>query len=131
MSNPDTNYDTRSVGVPYLRVPRIEIGYPPPGSGESPDVTLTQVWAVKMADNSIQVLRNLPPVAVINTPIDATSQTPIPLVDPDSGDALPQPTRDAIAAAITSGVVTMPIAMLVILAVARSVQTANNPAPGA
>lgn len=131
MSNPDTNYDTRSVGVPYLRVPRIEIGYPPPGSGESPDVTLHQVWAVKMADDSIQVLRNLPPEAVINTPIDATAQTPITLVDPDSGDALAQPTRDAIAAAITSGVVTMPIAMLVILAVARSIQTANNPAPGA
>lgn len=131
MTTPDTNYDTRTVGVPYLRVPRIEIGYPPPGSGESPDVTLTQVWAVKLANDGIQVLRNQPPVPVINTPIDATSQAPIPLVDPDSGEPLAQTTRDAIAGAIASGVVTMPIAMLVILAVARSIQTAHNPAPGA
>lgn len=128
MTTPATNYDTTNVGVPYLRVPRIEIGYPPPGSvGESPDVTLTQTWAVKMADDSIQVLRNAPPVPVINAAIDATSQAPIPLVDPDTGAALDAGTRAAIAGAITSGVVTMPIAMLVILAVARSIQTAHNP----
>lgn len=130
MSNPDTNYDTRSVGVPYLRVPRIEIGYPPPGSGESPDVTLHQVWAVKMANDAIQVLRNPPTLPVINTPIDPTSQSSIPLVDPDSGLPLSADMRAGIASAVNLGFVTMPIAMLVILAVARSIQTANNPAPG-
>ena len=124
-----TNYDTRAVGVPYVRVPRIEIGYPAPGSGSSPDVTLTQVIAVKLADNSIEVLDKSHPVPVINTPIDAASQTPIPLVDPDSGAPLAEATRAAIAGAITSGVVTMPIAMLVILAVARSIQVTNNPEP--
>jgi hypothetical protein len=126
-----TNYDTRAVGVPYLRVPRIEIGYPAPGSGSSPDVTLRQVWAVKLEGGAIEVLQTAPEVPVINAPVDATSQTPIPLVDPDSGLALDAGTRAAIAGAITSGVVTMPIAMLVILAVARSLQTAANPAPGA
>lgn len=127
----NTNYDTRQIGVPYLRVPRIEIGYPAPGSGSSPDVTLRQVWAVKLAGGAIEVLQTAPAVPVINAPIDAASQTPIPLVDPDSGLPLDAATRAAIAGAVTSGVVTMPIAMLVILAVARSLQTAANPAPGA
>jgi len=131
MSDLTTNYDTRTIGVPYLRVPRIEIGYPAPGSGSSPDVTLRQVWAVKLNSGAIEVLQAPPPVPVINAAVDATSQTPIPLVDPDSGQPLDAATREAIAGAVNAGVITMPIAMLVILAVARSLQTTANPAPAA
>lgn len=128
----NTNYDTTQVGVPYIRVPRIEIGYPPPGSDSSADVTLRQTWAVKLKDGTIL---EAPSVAldhpVINTPVDPTDATPVPLVDPDTGGELDAGLRAQIAGAISAGVVTLPIAMLVILAVARSIQKKTNPAPGA
>ena len=118
------NYDTRSVGVPYIRIDDIRIQYPPPGSTDLPAVTLDQAWAVKLASGQIvQISR----AGRIETPMDATDATPIPLIDPDSGEALPEAVRTQIAGAIAAGVVTRPIAMLVILAVARSLQP---PAPG-
>jgi hypothetical protein len=115
----DINYDTREVGVPYIRIDDIRIQYPPPGSGDMPSVRLQQQWAVKFASGQIRQFAAAP---TIETSVDATSQTPIPLVDPDSGAALDAGTRAAIAGAINAGVVTMPIAMLVILAIARSLQ---------
>lgn len=100
------NYDSSAVGVPYVRVPRLEIDY---SNNAFPKVTIQQSLAVKLADGSI---RELEPVPEIIATFDMATQgtTPIPLVDPTTGAPLGMNT-------------TLQQVMLSILAVVRKEQT--------
>ena len=116
-----SNYNSTSVGVPYVRAPRIDIHYPPPGSGDSPWARIEQAEAVKLADGSSRHLRDL---TALEPVFNLASQTVMPLVDPDTGAPLSQATRDAIAAGISAGGVTLQGVMLILLAVVRAEQNA-------
>lgn len=102
------NYDASQVGVPYVRVHRVDINYP--DSGLKPSATLHQSLAVKMADGKIRKLEDLPLIGV-EFDFAANGSDPIPLVSPDTGAALGPTT-------------TLNTVMLNILAVVRQAQLA-------
>jgi hypothetical protein len=113
------NYDSRTVGVPYVRASRLDIYYPPPNSTDTPRADIHQVWAVKLADQQIATLRQ---AETLQPNLDLASPAMIPLVDPDSGEPLSPAVAQQIGALIASGNVTMQAAMLIVLAVVRSLQ---------
>lgn len=78
------NYNSSQVGVPYIRVNKLEIEYPATGIVS---VKLSQSSAVKLADNSITEIL---PLAQISFELDmnVNGATPIPLVDPTTGAGL-------------------------------------------
>lgn len=79
------NYDSSNVGVPYVRVNRIEIFYPE--DSRTPSAIISQKLAVKMADGSIRSLEELPPINVtFDMLTDGT--VPVPLIDPTTGAPL-------------------------------------------
>lgn len=79
------NYDSSTVGVPYVRAHRIVIHYPIPSTGAPPSAEIEQSEAVKLADGTSRFLSN---IFTLNATFDLTDQTPIPLVDPTTGVAL-------------------------------------------
>ena len=103
------NYNASQVGVPYVRVSRIVIGYPD-SSGGLPSATLTQSMAVKMADGSTLHIGDMPS---ITTEFDlvANGMNPIPVVDQTTG-------------APTGATTSLDNAFGEILAVVRSIQNA-------
>jgi hypothetical protein len=114
------NYDARAVGVPYLRVRDLRIIHPPLGStAEAPRAIIGQRWAVKLADNTVAELGPGPDIEV---EMDLASPALMPLVDNDSGLPLSAEVRAQIAGAITAGVVTEGMVMLMVLASVRAKQ---------
>jgi len=79
------NYDSTSVGVPYVRAHRIEIFYPE--DSRYPSAIIGQKLAVKLADGSVRSLEDLPSLNV-TFDMAADGTTPIALVDPTTGNAL-------------------------------------------
>jgi len=105
-----TNYNSSSVGVPYVRANNITIQNPP---GSLPIVTISQSNAVKLADGSIVELGPAPSFSfALDLATNAT--TPIPLVDPTTGAALGANT-------------TLQAIMIGMLAVIRQQQVIVNP----
>lgn len=78
------NYDSSSVGVPYVRVPRLEIDYT---NNAFPKVTIQQSLAVKLADGSIRELEPVPEIIAVFD-MAADGNTPIPIPDPTTGNPL-------------------------------------------
>lgn len=115
------NYDSSQVGVPYVRAPKINITYPPPGSGAAPYATIEQTEAVKLADGTARQLDKLP---TIEATFDLTNQSAIALVDPDTGAALAPEVCAALGQLVASGNVNLPLVMLCLLAVVRREQLA-------
>lgn len=78
------NYDASQVGVPYIRIPEIGIVYTVDGKAL---VTAHQDLAVKLADNTLAVIKQLP---IITFTIDLATQgnDTVPLVSPSTGAAL-------------------------------------------
>jgi hypothetical protein len=114
------NYDARTVGEPYIRARHVSIEHPPLGSTtEQPRALIRQRWAVKLADGSVA---ELGPAPDIERTLNLTDQTPMPLVDNDSGEPLPLAVREQMAGAIMAGVVTEGIVMLCVLASVRAKQ---------
>jgi hypothetical protein len=74
------NYDSSAVGVPYVRVPLIEIKYPEPHTAH---VRVLEVEAVKLADGSIRELRQLGQIEWHIGPGDMGKVAQIP--HPDTG----------------------------------------------
>jgi hypothetical protein len=105
------NYDSSTVGLPYVRITNLVINYPDVAG--SPVAAICQSNAVTMADDTT---RNLDVLQSLVIPIDLTSDgsTPIPLVDPVTGAGLGTTT-------------TLDNVFLQILAVIRQAQVANNP----
>lgn len=79
------NYDASQVGVPYVRVNRITVNYPPAPS--LPNAVIEQSLAVKLADSSVRELESL---ATINVTLDMVNDgsTPIPLKSPENDSSL-------------------------------------------
>ena len=98
------NYDASEIGVPYVRVHRIEILYP--DKGQPPSVALEQSLAVKMADGSVRKLEDMP---TLTTSLDMAANASSPLVHPDTGLPIGPTTN-------------LQTVMLQILAVVRSIQ---------
>ena len=117
------NYDSSAVGVPYVRAPKINITYPPPGSGASPYATIEQSEAVKLADGTARTLGSL---STIEATFNLADQSPIALVDPDTGAALSPATCAALGQLVASGNVNLPLVMLCLLAVVRREQLARE-----
>ena len=105
------NYDASQVGVPYIRIPEVGIVYTVEGKAI---VTAFQDLAVKLLDNSLVVIKQLPPLSFT---IDLATQgsDTVPLVSPATGEAL-GPT------------VSNNMIMLSILAALRVAQLAQNSA---
>lgn len=102
------NYDASKVGVPYVRANRIVINYPP--APEMPNVVIEQSLAVKLADDSVRKLEDLPTINVtLDMLNDATD--PVPLVSPEDGSPLGADTN-------------LQNTMLSILAIVRKTQNA-------
>lgn len=78
------NYDSSQVGVPYIRVPSIQIEYPQPLHAS---VKLSEVEAVMLADGSIRQLNELGEISFMVTP--AGMADVLRLVDPTTGDDIP------------------------------------------
>lgn len=116
------NYDSSQVGVPYVRAPRINIQYPPPGAG-APYATIEQSEAVKLADGSSRALGSLP---TIEATFDLSDQSPIPLVDPNTGAPLDPGVCAALGQLVAGGNVNLPLVMLCLLAVVRREQLARE-----
>jgi hypothetical protein len=80
------NYDASQIGVPFVRASRIIIDYP--DAGQLPSAAVEQTEAVKLADETVRKLRDLPVLSFACDLVgDAT--TPIPLVHPDTGEVIP------------------------------------------
>ena len=104
------NYDGSQVGVPYVRVHRIEIDYP--DAGQMPSAVLHQSLAVKCADGKNRKIDDLGTLGV-QFDFAAHGSDPIPLVSPDNAAPLGANT-------------TLNMAMLNILAVVRKAQLASE-----
>ncbi len=117
------NYDSSQVGVPYVRAPKINISYPPPGSGAAPYATIEQSEAVKLADGTARTLGSL---ATIEVNFNLADQSPIALVDPDTGAPLAPAACAALGQLVSSGNVNLPLVMLCLLAVVRREQLARE-----
>ncbi len=116
------NYDSSQVGVPYVRVHRIEINYPESGAGLIPTTNLYQSEAVKLADGESRKLRDL---VTLSRTVDLVNDGNdlIPLVDATTGAPLAAPVAQALGAMVSSGHVSLNLVMLALLAVVRQEQT--------
>ena len=103
-----TNYNSASVGVPYVRVNNINIAY---GEDGIPVVTMCQAVAVKLADGTVAEIEQIHDISATMNLADTTA---IPLVDPTSGAALGTTT-------------TLGQVMLQVLAAVRAQQLLQNP----
>lgn len=97
------NYDSTNVGVPFVRAQCIVINYP---VTQQVRVEIHQSEAIKLADNTVRELDQLPKII---TGLNLADATPIPLVDVVTGAPL-------------GPSVTMGQVMLSILAVVRKLQ---------
>lgn len=79
-----TNYDASTVGVPYVRVPTIQIRYPKPLHGY---VTFQEVEAVLLADGTIRQIGDLGEKSFEIKPEDMADV--LQLVDPNTGSNIP------------------------------------------
>ena len=106
------NYNSSQVGVPYVRGTQVIINYPDGVSG-NPQATIAQNNAIILADMSI---RNLEAIGNLVIPLDFVNNgnTPIPMVDPTTGDDLGETT-------------TLNNIYLQVLAICRQEQVAVNP----
>jgi hypothetical protein len=118
-----TNYDASQPGVPYVRASRIDINYPPASEG-MPYARIEQREAVVLADLSV---RQLGPLPTLEATFNLTDQTLLPLVDPETGGALPAPVISALSGMVASGNVNLQFVMLCLLAVVRREQIAQQP----
>jgi hypothetical protein len=102
------NYNSSTVGVPFVRVSQIVINYPQ--GGTLPSATINQELDVLLADGTT---RTLQPMGSLNASFDmvAHGADPIPLVDLTTG-------------APTGGTTTLMAVLLGILAVVRQQQNA-------
>lgn len=103
------NYNSSAVGVPYIRVPTIQISYPQPLQG---NIRFQEVEAVILADGSTRQLNELGEKSFSITP--AQMQETIQLIDPTTGADIPGQTM------------TVMQLMLGILAVIRREQVAQS-----
>lgn len=78
------NYDSSQVGVPYVRVPTIQISYPQPLHGS---IKFQEVEAVILADGTPRQLNELGERSFTVTP--AQMSDVIQLVDPTTGNDIP------------------------------------------
>lgn len=105
-----TNYDSSAVGVVYCRANNLTIEYP---LNALPKVTISQEYAVKLADNSIVVTGPAPSFTFTADMVNHATD-PVALVNPTTGANLGANT-------------TLQQTMLAILAVVRQQQIINNP----
>ena len=105
------NYDSSTVGVPYVRSTQVIINWPDSIDG-LPKAIFSQCNAVILADNTV---RNLDTIQTIEIPLDLANNenNPIPLVNPTTGAALGANT-------------TLNTVMVQILAVIRQAQIASG-----
>lgn len=76
------NYNSSTVGLPYVRAQRITIEYP--DAGRAPTAIIEQSLAVKLADGTVRQLENQGSFAVTFN-FAADGSAPIPLIFPDTG----------------------------------------------
>ena len=81
------NYNTTTVGEPYIRVHRLTINWPDSVQHQLPTATLEQSLAVKLASGEIRTLEEVPTIEVAINLVD-DGNTPIPLVDFETGALL-------------------------------------------
>lgn len=112
------NFDSTQIGVPYVRVPSLHVDFPPPGTA-LPLCTIEQAEAVLLADGSIRQIGEMP---TIQSTLDVTNQTPIPLVDYDTGAPLAPEVCAALGAMVSAGAVNLPMVLLLVLAAVRQQQ---------
>jgi hypothetical protein len=105
-----TNYNSSSVGVPYVRANNINIQYDATGI---PTVVISQATAIKLADGTVAEIQQIHSFAVTLDMVNNLT-TPIALVDPTTGANLGANTN-------------LEQVMLGILAVVRQQQLLNNP----
>jgi len=105
-----TNYNSSQVGVPYVRCNNITIQY---GDNQVPVVTVAQELAVLLANGSVIQIGTLPSLS-FSLDMVHNATTPIPLVDPTTGNSLGANT-------------TLQSLMLSILAAVRQQQLIQNP----
>lgn len=79
------NYDASQVGVPYVRVHRIEIDYF--DGGRDPQVVARQSMAVKLADSTVRKLEDIEAMQW-TVPLNESGNDPVPLVSPETGELL-------------------------------------------
>lgn len=78
------NYDSSQVGVPYIRVPLLQIEYPQPLHAS---VRISEVEAVQLADGSIRHLNELGEISF--TVLPSGMADVLQLVDPTTGADIP------------------------------------------
>lgn len=74
------NYDSTTVGNPFVRTQEVRVAMP--DKGLLPWVTIDQRLAIKAVDGTEYVLSDMPNIIA---PIDPSDQTPIPLLNVNTG----------------------------------------------
>ena len=79
------NYDPSVVGVPYVRAHKITIFYP--DNNLLPSVKIEQSLAVKLADDTVRKIEDIPAIERSLDMFNAGND-PIPLINPETGQPL-------------------------------------------